>query len=81
MTTEQKIYREVLAVKEMVKTLPIPKEWISAEEACELLGIGKEMLRKLRYRGKITNLLVRESGRGFKYNRKEIESLLIPSKP
>lgn len=76
LSIEQKTYREVVRVRELLEQTPLPQEWVPEKQAMAMLGIKIDMIRKLRYQGRL-KFRCRVSGRGFQYHIKSIEALMI----
>lgn len=77
MTIEQTILSEVRKVRELLSNTRLPHAYVNERQACDMLGIGKEMLRKMRYRKILKDVRCRKSGRGYQYSSREIEAYLL----
>lgn len=79
MTELQLVLSRLRSIEKKVDRLTAAKvtaEYITAQEAAKMYGVSQDMIRKLRYRGKLTDCRATRTGRKWRYSVPELEIVL-----
>jgi excisionase family DNA binding protein len=55
-------------------------DWLKVQEACDLLGISPNTLRRLVREGRLQAYVI-SAVRGYQFRRQDVEKLIIPVRP
>ncbi len=55
-------------------------DWLKVQDACDILGVSPNTLRRLVKEGKLQAYVI-DGVRGYQFRREDVEKLIIPVKP
>lgn len=79
MTDSQLILSRLRSIEKKVDKLTatsVTPEYITAQQASKMYGVSQDLIRKLRYRGKLTDCKATRTGRKWRYSVPELEMVL-----